>query len=783
MNYLFKSILRNFKRKPSTNLINLLGLCVSLTIGIILSAYCYSELTTDNYQVNGKNVYLYGVSEDRIYTPGILKDNIDRNIAGVESSVRIGGSWEEPVFQTANRDPITSDLIFADSGFFKLFTYKIIEGDPESALREPLKVVITKDLSNKLFGKESAIDKPVKLNNDHVLTVGAVIKEPDANTCLSFKAITSMATRKIVQHDDSEFDQWNSCNFQTFVLLKKGTDPDLITNSILSLFPDRDRERFKDQKLVPLRKIYFSKFTLYGNNYLVRGDKSKIMILLLVAMMVLLIALINFVNISSSQWEERIRQTGIKKVLGAQRSDIIVEIISESFFFFVTALLGALYLVSSITPAICNFTGIHFSNQIILSRGFLLSAVAAIFGLSLVTSVIPAFRNSYSRAIDNLKKTVTKNKTNFSIRGFLAIIQFTIAMALISFTILVQKQVRYGSSNLGFNQNNIVGIKLTDQLSQKREVLKDLLQKDPAISQISFSQFYPGKTISQWGSQLDKDGEKKELSFYTFSADASFFRMLGLKLISGRFYSNDLSTDTRKAVVNETFLRENNVMDPIGGKIESGERGYEIIGVVKDFHYRPVNQPVASLVIRNDTWASYCLVSIKSKDFKSLHGTLNKLKKTVSELSPAFPVEVSFFDQAIQNMYQSELNFRRAFSLLAACSIVICCMGILAMSLFACQRRVKEIGIRKTNGARISEILIMLNKEFVKWVALAFLFSTPIAWYFMHEWLKAFAYKTNLSWWIFALGGLIALVIALLTVSWQSFHAAKKNPVDALRYE
>src|SRR5664279_3786780 len=778
MKYLFKTIIRNFRRKPVTNLINLLGLSVSLTLVIILSIYCYSELTTDSHQINGKRVYLYGLSEDRIYTPGILKDNIDLNIPEVESVVRIGGSWEAPVFQIENKEPITSDLIFSDESFFKLFTYRVIEGNLSSALKDPMKVVITKSLSFKLFGAGAALDKPIKLNNSQVLIVSAVIEEPEANSCISFSAITSMATRKIVQHDDSEFDQWNSCNFQTFILLKKGTNPKETTKTILSLFPEKYRDRFKSESLVPLKQIYFSKFSLFGSNYLVNGDKKKVLILVLVAALVLMIALINFVNISSSQWQERIRQTGVMKVIGALRSTIIRDILAESFLFFFFALLIAFYFVYTLNPLIQNYTGIHYSQKIFRSPGFIIISLAITIVLSLVFSIVPALRISCSRAIDNLKKTVKPIKTGFSLRGFLVIMQFTIAIVLIAFTMLVQKQVRYGSTNLGFNQSNIIGIKLTEQLSQKKEVLKDLLQKEPSIRLISFSQYYPGKMISQWGSDFDMNGEKKDLNFDTFSADADFFKILGLKLVIGRFY-----TDNRKAVVNETFLREHNIINPIGGKIASGDRGYEIIGLVKDFHYKPVNQPIVSLVIRSDNRASYCLISIKTENFKSLYSTIDKLKKTVSELSPSFPVEVSFFDQAVQKMYQSELNFRRAFSLLAGCAIVLCSMGILAMSLFACQRRVKEIGIRKVNGAKISEILAMLNKEFINWVVIAFVISIPIAWYFMYKWLKSFAYKTDLSWWIFALGGLMALGIALLTVSWQSWRASSRNPVEALRYE
>jgi putative ABC transport system permease protein len=204
---------------------------------------------------------------------------------------------------------------------------------------------------------------------------------------------------------------------------------------------------------------------------------------------------------------------------------------------------------------------------------------------------------------------------------------------------------------------------------------------------------------------------------------------------------------------------------------------------VKDFHYKSVNEPIGSLLIQNKSYASYCLLSLRTKDFLTLNNTIQEIKTLTSGLSPSFPVDISFFDQAVEKMYQSELQFRRTFSLFAGCAIVICCLGILAMSLFMCQRRIKEIGIRKVNGARISEVITMLNKDFVKWVAIAFVFAAPIAWYVMHKWLENFAYKTELSWWIFALAGVLALGIALLTVSWQSWKAATRNPVEALRYE
>ena len=262
-----------------------------------------------------------------------------------------------------------------------------------------------------------------------------------------------------------------------------------------------------------------------------------------------------------------------------------------------------------------------------------------------------------------------------------------------------------------------------------------------------------------------------------------FLRCWDLKLVEGRFYSDTLSTDKLKVVVNETFIREHNLVNPLGIKFSMNNREYEIIGVVKDFHFKPVNKSITPLAIRNEPYASYCLVNLQTASFKSLNTLIRDIKASASDLSPSFPVEVNFLDQAIQNMYQSELEFRHTFSLFAGCAIVICCLGILAMSLFASQRRIKEIGIRKVNGARISEILAMLNSEFVKWVGISFLIACPVAWYAMHKWLQSFAYKTELSWWIFAVAGIMALGIALLTVSWQSWRAATRNPVEALRYE
>ena len=720
----------------------------------------------------------------RIYTPGVLKDHIDLSVPGVESTVRIAGTWEAPVFQVADKDPITSDLIFADEDFFKLFTYKVVEGNPELALKEPMTVVITQTLSEKLFGKEPATGKTLKLNNEKELTVKAVVEDPDANSSLSFSALTSMATRKVVMPNEAEFKVWPFCLFQTFVLLKEGTNPDETAKKIAALFPNEMRTKESAAKLTQFKKLYFSQFALFNGNYLHFGDQKKVMILLLVAALVLIIALVNFINISASQWLERIKQTGVMKVNGASRATLLFRVISEAFLFFLISLFFAVLLIRIFTPYICSYTGIQFNQQLIYSPGFWGIAIASTLALSLIFSIIPAIRISSSNAIDNLRRTVEPRTKNSVSSGIMVTAQFTIAIVLIAFTGLVQKQVNFGSSNLGINQDNVIGIKLTPELMGKRDVLKKMLLEQPSVGKISFSQYYPDQPLSYWETKMDAAGEPKQLSYDTFGADAGFFGTMGLQLISGRLYSEDLSTDANKVVVNESFARENKLQNPLGIKFFSMNGSVcEIVGVIKDFHYKPINKPILPLAIRNEPFASYCLVNLQTSDYSTLNNAIQDIKKSATGLSPSFPVEISFLDQAIENLYQSELQFRRTFSLFAGCAIVICCMGILAMSMFACQRRIKEIGIRKVNGARVSEVLSMLNRDFVKWVIIAFVIATPISYFIMNKWLENFAYKTELSWWIFALAGMLALGIALLTVSWQSWKAATRNPVEALRYE
>ena len=373
----------------------------------------------------------------------------------------------------------------------------------------------------------------------------------------------------------------------------------------------------------------------------------------------------------------------------------------------------------------------------------------------------------------------------------LVIFQFSTAIMLIAFTLLVQKQVRFACRDVGFEKENIIGLKMTEQLREKSDVLRNRLLELPGVEKVSFSQFFPGiPGLNVWGTELLLNGEQKKANFNTLDTEAGFLEILGIKLLKGRLFSGDRETERGKVVVNETFLVENGIADPIGATFSNPRRQYEIIGVVKDFHFKPMDEPITPLAVvcsRVEDMAGFFpmhgLIRIQADRFELLHAAVTRIRAISAELSPAFPVEIRFLDAAVEDMYRSEVRFRRTFSLFAGCAILLCCLGILALSLFACQRRTKEIGIRKVYGASVEDVMIMLNRDFLKWVAVAFVIACPFSWYGMSRWLENYAYRTALSWWLFGLAGVLALGIAVVTVSWQTWRVATRNPVEALRYE
>lgn len=781
MKQLLKITFRNFIGNPVVNIINFLGLTISLALVIMLSVYCYSEFTTDQFHENADRIFLYPRSNEYINTSALLKEQIDLSVPAVDLTTRVGKNWETSTFQVKGHEPFNSDLFFADNEFFDIFNYKTLTGNPGNALISPLTLVVTKSFAEKLFGTINVIGKTVKFNNNQLFTVKAVVEPSGGNSVFSFDAITSVETKQIIYPNPQEYSNWGWTSFLTFFRIKERAKPENVIKSIVSALPENAQKLgYNTAQPIQLKKLYFSS---YKYSFLHFGDKKKAITYALSGLLILIIALVNYLNISTSNWEEKIKQTGIRKVIGAKRTSIFLNLLSESFLFFIAALLIASVLILINGAILSNYTGISFNKGFMLTGKFQYILTGSTLLACIIFSLFPALKISSSKAINNLKNKLNAKNKKSNTRAFMVTGQFIIAIVLIAFTILVKKQIDFGSSNLGMNQENIIGIKLNKQLQGKKDVLRKILLEQPAIQKIAFTQYYPNNTIESWNMEGMFNGEKKHFEFNTFSADAEFLSMLGLQVIQGDFYSDGLETDKNKALVNETFVLEHKLEKPIGERIQLMTGECEIVGIVKDFHYKSVNEPIAPLIIQNRAEASFCLVKLYSSGFNNLHNNIQTIKAGINELSPSFLVEISFFDQAVENMYQSELQFKKTFTLFAGSAIIICCMGIFAMSLFASQKRTKEISIRKVNGAKVSEVLIILNKDFMKWVVVAFFVAMPVAYFVMNNWLENFAYKTNLSWWVFAMAGVLTLGVALLTVSWQSWRAATMNPIQALRNE
>jgi putative ABC transport system permease protein len=761
-----------------------------MTVVILLFSFCYNELTTDRHQENKENGYLLinsnGEHSFGINMPGVLSYHLDSSVFEIKKTVRMASFWEQPVLKSEKSDPLKSKILFVDGDFFELFTYHPVSGDLDMALQDPKSMVITEKFASRLFGSTDVIGETIMLNNEHPLVITAIVREPGNNTFLDFEALISMEGRKIIQPNPGEFTNWNWWNFNTFILTDKDFDQQTIEEKIRNVFIDHSQSdnSFKDIGIVSLQDIYFSKIESGWQHHFRIGNKQQVIVLALVAFLILLIAIINFINISSSQYLGRLKQAGIQKILGASKFQIIQQVLFESTMLFVFSAWIGIIFTEIIQLYISQYLEIQLISGIIFSPTilFLIIGLSTIIGI--LSSLPTAYLISSSKSIDNLKSAFSLKANKSVLRSILVVTQFAIAIILIGFTLLVQKQIRFGISNLGYEKENIVGIKFTQQLYGKSEILKKELLDQAFINNVSMTQFFPGKDLSYWGLNAEINGESKQVGFIIFDADQAFFDMLNIKSIDGRIFSDDLSTDKNKAVVNEAFLRANNITDPIGIELFAMEDTYfEIIGIIEDFHFESVNKEIGPLLINNSGNASVCLVNMQSHDFNVLRSNMENLREICHKLSPDFPVEIRFMDQAVENMYKSEIRFRRIFTLFSSSAIFISCLGILALSIFVCNIKTKEIGIRKTFGASVRSIFNMLNREFTHSVIIAFSIACPISWYLMQQWLKGFSYQTEISWWIFAISGFIAMGIAFLSVSWQSYRSARKNPVDILRYE
>jgi putative ABC transport system permease protein len=801
-NYL-KIAWRNLMLNKAFTAINILGLAIGLTSFMFIAVFVYNELSYDTYPAKASNLYrvqlsVVGNGNVEVY-PNVdvaVGEGIQRTFPEVKASTRFGLTTDYVQYQ--DKQFKEAHLAFADSNFLQLFSIPLIKGNAVTALVAPNSLVISKEFAQKYFGNEDPIGKSLAVGTQReAFTITGLIDKVPDNSHFHADAFMSLSTRHITNPT------WSNLGFFTYLELADKADPKKLETKFPQLVakyvvPEVQRDmgvslaeaqksvetfRFLLQPLTDIHLYSNTKYEMEPN-----GDIQYVYIFSALALFILLLACINFTNLSTAQAAKRSREVGIRKVMGSIKNQLVFQFLTESVLLTFFAMVCAYVLIILLLP---------YFNQIAnksISFSFFLNyqAILALFLVSLLSGIIagiyPAFFLSSFSIIRTLKGAFfSKGSQKKSLHSGLIVFQFSISTILLIATIVVYRQLDYmQNKKLGYEKDQVIALPDTRLLNDKQLAFKDQLLQNPHVVSASLSRFVPGGIMMD-GTQIYPKNETSngvEIHTNIYHVDYDYLRTLGIKIVQGRNFSRDFPTDSISGVlINESAVRELGWkgVDPIGRSVvRSGNHEFKVIGVVKDFNYVSVKQKVAPLMLMMGRNAGGIVVKIKTTDVPDF---LADLKQQWASFNPGGPLEFHFLDDQFASFYASEQRTQQLFSVFAALAIIIASLGLFALSAFVIEQRTKEIGIRKVMGASVPGIVQLLVKDFVRLVLIAVLIAAPIAWYAMHKWLQDFAYRIDVEWWMVGLSGFMALSIALLTVSFRSVKAALVNPVKSLRSE
>ncbi len=794
-NYL-KTAFRNLIRNKFYSIINIVGLSIGITACILIMLYVQSELSYDKFHEKADRIYrvnLYGVlNDDEInqpFTSPPLAKAMQNEIPEVEEAVRL--TRLQPVIRHNNDVFNEKSWYFADANFFKIFSASFINGNPENALSQPNSVVLTESTANRYFGKDNPIGQFITWENDRDYQVTGVIKDYPENTHIKPDFLASIKGQDI----DDNLD-WISNNIYNYILVKEGftkQDVDAKLEGLVEKYVGPvvkqafgvSFEKLKSQGLIykwyaqPLGEIHFDREVSQGPEPL--GNKSYMLIFSIIAIFVLVIACINYMNMSTARSANRAKEVGIKKSLGSNRNYLVFQFLSESVLVTLIALAFALLLIKLLLPGFNNLIDKQLVFNYFDNFKTIPLMVAFGIGIGIIAGSYPAFFLASFNPVKVIKGIHKSEGGHAKLRSGLVIFQLIVSIVLFSGTFFISKQLSFlQSKELGFNKENLVIINKANYLGNQMSSFKNELLAQSSILEITNTSSIPGRINS--GGTFFHHSVNDLRGMNTIWSDCDFIKTYQIKLKEGRFFEEGSQSNARSVVLNETALKQLNIEEPIGKKIYEGiktdETALTIIGVMKDFNCESLHEEMSSLVLINGS-GGYLSVRISG----DIQQNLKKIEQTWDKFAKGQSLDYVFFDEDFGRLYTAEVRTKKIVSIFSALAILIACLGLLALAAFVAEQRTKEIGIRKVNGARISEILLSLNRNFMKWVGIAFVIAVPGAWYLLNNWLGNFAYKTNLSWWVFVLAGVAAFLVTMLTVSWISWKAATRNPVEALRYE
>jgi putative ABC transport system permease protein len=778
-NYL-KVSLRNLIRHKTFSLINILGFAFGISVCLLIILFLIKEHSYDSYNANAAHIYrLIDVENnssgiDYRVTPAILSNYPEVKNACVASMLpmKIGTSYKNNGFDIDN-------IMSVNNEFFQMFSNRFIYGDPSKPLPNPNSVVLTESSARKLFGNLDPIGKEIVVWHMFTLTVTGVIRDFPDNSSIDANMIVNMEndnfkfSRVIGNGNDSSTYRYP---FNIYLQLIEKSDARQLVSKLNS-HPEILQPYVKKAGLLLLTDTYLRDNTTESTTK--KGNPALLRLLTGIALVVLVLAIVNYVNLSIAQQNKRNKETGIRKTIGAGRKDIVSLFLTESVLVTFIAFAIALVITEISLPFFGRVVDTRLritplaqfpENTILFLSIFLIGTVSGIVPALLFSSFNPA------RALSG--RRIASGRKGYS-RNLLTVFQFTVSIALIFCVVVIERQISFAEhEDLGFNKDQLLRIDLPHSESSKVAVLVNNLRKYPAIKSIAVSIGVPGGIHNFMGSGINH----KDKLISCISGDSSFITTFGVQLVKGReLLPGDLG---QACMINETAYKYFGWTDLNNKRYNNGrEGGFEVIGVVKDFHIASLHQPIEPtciMLFKDVPWPTNITLQIGKGASAQAMVCIQKEWKGVF---PDYPLDYQFYDEWFNQMYAKDERFANAIGMFAFLAVTISCLGILGLSIFSSERRAKEIGIRKVHGATVRELMIVLNKDFMKWVAVAFVIACPLGWYAMNRWLQDFAYKTEMSWWIFAASGLAALVIALLTVSWQTWRASTRNPVEVLRYE
>jgi putative ABC transport system permease protein len=787
-NYLVTAF-RNLWKNKVFSVINIMGLALGLACSLLIMLWVNDEYNIDAFHKNGSR--LYSVFErqyrdgqvDAFHgTPGVLADELKRVMPEVQYATNY--VWNELSTFEANGKIIKEDGNYAGPDFFKMFTYPLLEGTASTTLQSPLDVAISKKMAEEFFGSPAkAIGKTIRYQNTKDLKVTAVFENVPHNSTAQFDYILSWQQ---FLEGNSWAKDWINNGPPCYIMLREGTDAKAFEKKITRFLDNYNKEQ-TPHSYIRLGIERYSDVYLYSgfdkNGNVSGGRIEYVQLFSIVAIFILLIASINFMNLTTARSVKRAKEIGIRKVVGAVRFALIRQFIGEALMIVTIAVIVSLLLILLILPQFNQLTGkeIHIP---INDLDFWLSIAALLLVTGFFSGSYPALYLSSFKPVRVLKGTMKFSSSAVWFRKGLVVFQFVLSIILIIGTMVVKKQMNYIQTiNLGYDRENLLYIPLEGDLLPKYELFKNELLRMPGIKDVSRITDIPTQIENGTGGvQWPGKDPNSDIEFTQSAVGYDFTKTMHLQLAQGRDFSKDFATDSVGYLINESALKVIGYKDPVGKPLTFWQKPGTIIGVLKDFHFNSLHTPIHPLVLRlgeDIDWGNGLVKTVPGKTKEALVS----LEKVCKALNPKFPFTYKFSDDEYAKLYKSEQVVNELANYFAFLGIFISCLGLLGLVIFTAEQRTKEFGIRKVLGASPAILFTLLSKEFLLLVLLAMVIASPIAWIAMHDWLQDYAYKIDISWWMFVIAGVAAILIALITVSFQAFKVAIVNPVKSLRTE